>query len=45
MPTKFIGGPSYDESGFGIAPDLDVNKMKDRIRGVLGRVNGQKAAV
>jgi 2-oxoglutarate/2-oxoacid ferredoxin oxidoreductase subunit alpha len=40
VPTEFIGGPSYDESGFGIAPDLDVNKMKDRIRGVLRRVDG-----
>jgi 2-oxoglutarate ferredoxin oxidoreductase subunit alpha len=45
VPTEFIGGPSYDESGFGIAPDLDVNKMKDRIRGVLGRVRSEKATV
>jgi 2-oxoglutarate ferredoxin oxidoreductase subunit alpha len=45
VPTEFIGGPSYDESGFGIAPDLDVTKMKDRIRGVLGRVGSEKARV
>ena len=45
VPTEFIGGPSYDESGFGIAPDLEVHKMKDRIRGVLERATGGSATM
>jgi 2-oxoglutarate ferredoxin oxidoreductase subunit alpha len=31
VPTAFIGGLSLDSSGFGIAPDLDVGIVKQRI--------------
>jgi 2-oxoglutarate ferredoxin oxidoreductase subunit alpha len=34
-PVEFIGGLSMDESGFGIAPDLDVGLMRDRIEAVI----------
>jgi 2-oxoglutarate ferredoxin oxidoreductase subunit alpha len=34
-PVTFIGGLSLDSSGFGIAPDLDVAVLRERIRGVL----------
>jgi 2-oxoglutarate ferredoxin oxidoreductase subunit alpha len=34
-PVTFIGGLSLDTSGFGIAPDLDVAVLRDRIGGVL----------
>jgi 2-oxoglutarate ferredoxin oxidoreductase subunit alpha len=34
-PVTFIGGLSLDSSGFGIAPDLDVALLKDRILRVL----------
>jgi 2-oxoglutarate ferredoxin oxidoreductase subunit alpha len=34
-PVQFIGGLSLDTSGFGIAPDLDVAVLRERIRGVL----------
>ena len=30
-PVEFIGGLSLDSSGFGIAPDLDVRVLKERI--------------
>jgi 2-oxoglutarate/2-oxoacid ferredoxin oxidoreductase subunit alpha len=33
-PVHFIGGLSLDSSGFGIAPDLDVAVMRDRIERV-----------
>jgi 2-oxoglutarate ferredoxin oxidoreductase subunit alpha len=36
-PVEFIGGLSLDPSGFGIAPDLDVNLLRERILGVLER--------
>jgi 2-oxoglutarate/2-oxoacid ferredoxin oxidoreductase subunit alpha len=36
-PVEFIGGLSLDASGFGIAPDLDVTILRDRIRGVVER--------
>jgi 2-oxoglutarate ferredoxin oxidoreductase subunit alpha len=36
-PVEFIGGLSLDSSGFGIAPDLDVSVLRDRI-GVLAHV-------
>ena len=35
-PVEFIGGLSIDDSGFGIAPDLDVAVLRDRI-GALAR--------
>ena len=38
-PVHFIGGLSLDSSGFGIAPDLEVGVLKERIR-VLGSVRG-----
>ena len=31
----FIGGLSIDSSGFGIAPDLDVRRLRDRISALL----------
>ncbi|MHB8463428.1 MAG: hypothetical protein ACYDH6_15960 [Acidimicrobiales bacterium] len=34
-PVEFIGGLSLDGSGFGIAPDLDVSVLCDRILAVM----------
>jgi len=34
-PVEFIGGLSLDSSGFGIAPDLDVRVLKERISRVV----------
>jgi 2-oxoglutarate/2-oxoacid ferredoxin oxidoreductase subunit alpha len=34
-PVHFIGGLSLDHSGFGIAPDLDVAVLRERIAAVL----------
>jgi 2-oxoglutarate ferredoxin oxidoreductase subunit alpha len=34
-PVRFIGGLSLDGSGFGIAPDLDVDTLRRRIESVL----------
>lgn len=39
-PVEFIGGLSIDDSGFGIAPDLDVAVVRRRIEAVLGRAGG-----
>jgi 2-oxoglutarate ferredoxin oxidoreductase subunit alpha len=36
-PVEFIGRLSLDESGFGIAPDLDVNILRERVLGALDR--------
>jgi len=36
-PVEFIGGLSLDASGFGIAPDLDLSVLRDRILGVVER--------
>jgi 2-oxoglutarate/2-oxoacid ferredoxin oxidoreductase subunit alpha len=36
-PVHFIGGLSLDGSGFGIAPDLDVDVLRGRIEDVLAR--------
>lgn len=36
-PVHFIGGLSMDSSGFGIAPDLDVDVLRGRIEDVLAR--------
>ena len=36
-PVEFIGGVSFDASGFGIAPDLDVTVLRDRILRVVER--------
>ena len=35
VPVSFIGGISYDGSGFGIAPDLGVNALTARINRAL----------
>ena len=35
-PVRFIGGLSLDSAGFGIAPDLDVAVLRQRIDEVLG---------
>jgi 2-oxoglutarate/2-oxoacid ferredoxin oxidoreductase subunit alpha len=44
-PVEFIGGLSMDSSGFGIAPDLDVRRLRARIEAVVGRGGrGQSAA-
>jgi 2-oxoglutarate ferredoxin oxidoreductase subunit alpha len=34
-PVEFIGGLSLDGSGFGIAPDLEISVLKERIQRVL----------
>lgn len=34
-PVHFIGGLSFDSSGFGIAPDLDVERLSARVRRAL----------
>ncbi|MEU0397998.1 hypothetical protein ABZ208_35655 [Streptomyces sp. NPDC006208] len=31
LPVEFIGGLSMDPSGFGVAPDLDVQVLRERI--------------
>jgi 2-oxoglutarate ferredoxin oxidoreductase subunit alpha len=36
-PVEFIGRLSLDESGFGIAPDLDVNILRERVLAALAR--------
>ena len=36
-PVDFIGGLSLDSSGFGIAPDLDVQVLRARIEEVFAR--------
>jgi 2-oxoglutarate ferredoxin oxidoreductase subunit alpha len=36
VPVKFIGGLSLDTSGFGIAPDYDVEVLSTRIRSLFG---------
>jgi 2-oxoglutarate ferredoxin oxidoreductase subunit alpha len=36
-PVEFIGRLSLDESGFGIAPDLDVNILRGRVLDALRR--------
>lgn len=36
-PVEFIGGLSIDDSGFGIAPDLDVAVLRARIESVFDR--------
>jgi 2-oxoglutarate ferredoxin oxidoreductase subunit alpha len=35
VPVCAIGGPSFDASAFGIAPDLEVDILADRIRQTL----------
>jgi 2-oxoglutarate ferredoxin oxidoreductase subunit alpha len=39
-PVHFIGGLSLDSSGFGIAPDLDVAVLRNRIEAVLDEPQG-----
>jgi 2-oxoglutarate ferredoxin oxidoreductase subunit alpha len=34
VPVRFIGGLSLDHSGFGIAPDLEVATLRQRIEEV-----------
>lgn len=36
VPVRFIGGLSLDASGFGIAPDFDVEVLRRRIAAVAG---------
>jgi len=42
-PVEFIGGISFDSSGFGIAPDLDVEILGRRIRRCLDSVRREPA--
>jgi hypothetical protein len=42
-PVHFIGGISFDGSGFGIAPDLDVRVLSDRIRAVMAPAHEEVA--
>jgi 2-oxoglutarate ferredoxin oxidoreductase subunit alpha len=42
-PVHFIGGISFDSSGFGIAPDLDVAVVTDRILATLAQVRKESA--
>ena len=37
-PVRFIGGLSLDSAGFGIAPDLDVGVIRERLERVLEEV-------
>jgi 2-oxoglutarate ferredoxin oxidoreductase subunit alpha len=34
-PVTFIGGISLDHSGFGIAPDLEVSTIRERLESIL----------
>ncbi len=43
-PVTFIGGLSMDSSGFGIAPDLEVGLLADRIAKVLAASKERGAA-
>jgi len=42
-PVSFIGGLSLDHSGFGIAPDLDVVVLRDRILDAGASADGARA--
>jgi hypothetical protein len=35
LPVRFIGGVSFDDSGFGIAPALTPSNVSERIRAAL----------
>jgi 2-oxoglutarate ferredoxin oxidoreductase subunit alpha len=43
VPVSFIGGVSFDESGFGIAPELTPTKVRARIEAQLKRVREEAA--
>jgi 2-oxoglutarate ferredoxin oxidoreductase subunit alpha len=38
-PVHFIGRPSFDEAGFGVAPDLDVERLYARVRSALDNLD------
>jgi 2-oxoglutarate ferredoxin oxidoreductase subunit alpha len=38
-PVEFAGRLSLDHSGFGIAPDLDVDLLRERVRDVVTRLD------
>jgi 2-oxoglutarate ferredoxin oxidoreductase subunit alpha len=40
VPVRFIGGLSLDSSGFGVAPDFDVDLLRRRIETVLTELEG-----
>jgi 2-oxoglutarate ferredoxin oxidoreductase subunit alpha len=42
VPVRFIGGLSLDSSGFGIAPDFDVEVLRRRIDAVLTDLGGTR---
>jgi 2-oxoglutarate/2-oxoacid ferredoxin oxidoreductase subunit alpha len=41
VPVRFIGGLSLDSSGFGIAPDFDVEVLSRRIEAALDELGGR----
>jgi len=43
IPVHFIGGLSFDPSGFGIAPDLGVENLMTKLRRTLDDVRRQSA--
>jgi 2-oxoglutarate ferredoxin oxidoreductase subunit alpha len=43
-PIDFIGGISFDDSGFGIAPELTPGKVEARLREAMARVERECAA-
>ncbi len=42
-PVRFIGGTSYDSSGFGIGPDIEVPEIRRRIEAVIDDFAGAPA--
>jgi 2-oxoglutarate ferredoxin oxidoreductase subunit alpha len=42
--VESIGGVSFDDSGFGIAPELTPAKVEKRIRDAMARIAGRNAA-
>jgi hypothetical protein len=43
VPAHFIGGVSFDESAFGIAPELSVDRVTARIRHTLDAIRKESA--
>ena len=43
VPVEFIGGISYDEAGFGIAPEMRVGKIVEKIRAQMAGTGTARA--
>jgi hypothetical protein len=43
-PVEFIGGISFDDSGFGIAPELTPARVEARIRAAMAAAPMEDAA-